>query len=71
MILCGWLMEPDLVLNKSIANNLSIVGFTDVHTSISILRKCVIYDTIVIRELIHPKSVDWVIRNDIAYKAVV
>ena len=71
MILCGWFMEPDLVLNKSIANNLSIVGFTDVHTSISILSKCVIHDTIVIRELIQPKSVDWVIRNDIAYKAVV
>ena len=64
-------MKADLVLNKSIVNNFRIVRFTDVHTRISILRKCVIYDTIIIRELIQPKPVDWMIKNDIVDKAVV
>jgi hypothetical protein len=64
-------MEPYLILDKSIINNFTVVGFTDVHPSISVLRKGVMHDTIVIRELIQPKSVDWVIKNDIAYKAVV
>jgi hypothetical protein len=48
MILRGWFMQCDMTLDEGIVHHLVIVGFTDVYTSISVIRKNVTHDTIVI-----------------------
>jgi len=64
-------MQRDMTLDEGIVRHLIIIGFTDVHTSVPVVRKSVIFNTIVIRKLIQPESIHRMIKNNIPYESVV
>lgn len=69
-VLRGWFMKSDLSLDKCVVCHIGIVGFTDVHRSVSIIRERVIHNSIVVRKFKQPKSVDRLIVHDISPEGV-